>query len=216
MRRRSIELDVRPFGQPEAQCGNTSLRTVCWYHGLRRHPTIRELARLAHATSDGIDHADLVRAACKIGATVFSKSGGKLAELRWFLDQGLPAIIGWWSMDAGDLPFDPRWTLAERRLRDCGHFSVVAGMTDHTVRIVDPQWHQQKNGRLAVVGNVDVPRARFLGTWYDTDTSAFKLEKRWYMIVNFTGTRFADRIRGGRDHAPIRSSAASSRVPARS
>jgi len=206
MQRRSIELAVRPFGQPEAQCGNTSLRMVCWYHGLRRRPTIREIAQLAHTTSDGTDHAGLIRAARTLGATVFSKSGGKLSELRWFLEQGLPAIVGWWSMDAGDLPFDPRWTLAERRRRDCGHFSVVAGMTDHTVRIVDPQWYQRENHHLAVVGNVDVPRARFLATWYDTDTSAFTLVKRWYMVVNFAAMSFADRIPGGRDYAPIRSS----------
>lgn len=199
MQRRPIELDVRPFGQPEAQCGNTSLRMVCWYHGLRRRPTIAELARLASATNDGIDHGNLVSAACKLGATVFSKAGGTLAELRWFLERGLPAIVGWWSMSAGDRHFDPGWTRAERRRRDCGHFSVVAGMTDRTVRIVDPQWRLRDNGRRAVVGKVDVPRARFLATWYDTDTAAFALVERWYMIVNFAGATFADRVPGGRD-----------------
>jgi hypothetical protein len=185
---------------------------VCWYHGLRRHPTIRELARLANATIDGIDHGDLVRAACKLGATVFVKSGGKLGELRWFLDRGLPAIVGWWSMAEGDRPFDPRWGRAERRRRDCGHFSVVAGMTDRTVQIVDPQWYLRDNGHLAVVGKVDIPRARFLASWYDTDTPAFVRVKRWYMIINFSGMTFADRIRGGRDHAPLAGRAASNRA----
>lgn len=77
-------------------------------------------------------------------------------------------------------------------------------MTDRTVQIVDPQWYVRKNGRLAVVGKVDIPRARFLATWYDTDTSSFVVVKRWYMVVNFSGLTFADRIRGGRDYASER------------
>ena len=77
-------------------------------------------------------------------------------------------------------------------------------MTKTNVVIVDPQWTTGKNGRLRVVGQVHRPKREFLATWYDTDTAAYKLVKRWYMVVNFTGERFAGRIRGGIDRGASR------------
>lgn len=191
-----ILLPVRTYAQPEAQCGNTSLRMVCGFH--RVHATIRELATLAGTTSEGTNHKDLVEAATKKGATVFVKDHGTLDELRFFLEQGLPIIIGWWSMDRGDKHFDPSWDLPRRKAHDCGHFSVVCGISDKAVYVADPQ----QSGRGDVVGTTHKPRAKFLATWYDTDTAAYNKVERWYMVPNFTGARFAAKLAGGRDHAP--------------
>ena len=193
---RSILLPVRVFAQPEAQCGNTSLRMVCHYH--RVPATIRELAKLARTHELGTDHCGLVDAAAKKGATVFSKANGTLAELRFFLERDLPVLIGWWSMEPEDLHFDETWTLPQRRAHDCGHYSVVCGITPRSVVIADPQ-----QGDDGVVGVVHRPTKEFLATWYDTDTDRYERVDRWYMVANFRGERFASTIRGGRDRGPI-------------
>jgi hypothetical protein len=94
---RRIDLRVPVFGQREAECGNTSLKSVLWFLG--RRISARHLRALAGVTDDGVDHAPLVAAARCAGAAVFERSGGTISELRWFLAQGLPPIIGWWSQD---------------------------------------------------------------------------------------------------------------------
>lgn len=195
---KKILLPVRTFAQPEAQCGNTSLRMVFHFH--RVPATIRELGRLAKTDDSGTNHAQLVHAAVMKGATVFTKSHGTLTELRFFLEHGLPIIIGWWAMERGSKHFDPTWTLDERIANDCGHFSVVCGMSDRWVYIADPQ--QSEHG--GVVGITREPKKRFLETWYDTDTEAYEKVEGWYMVANFSGAKFAAHIPGGRDHSPLR------------
>jgi hypothetical protein len=119
-----IDLPVPVFGQREAECGNTSLKSVLWFLGKR--VSARYLGSLAGTNEQGTDHAQLVSAARRVGAAVFERADGTVKELRWFLARGLPSVIGWWSQEPGDAPFDDRWSLTERRDRDCGHFSVVS------------------------------------------------------------------------------------------
>jgi ABC-type bacteriocin/lantibiotic exporter with double-glycine peptidase domain len=192
-------LAVRPYGQPDgAQCGNTSLRMVLGFHNV--HATIRECKRLAKTDDSGTEHANLIEAARKKGATVFAKNGGTLSELDYFVKRGLPPIIGRWSMEPSDLHFDPAWTLPQREAHDCGHFSVVSGITKSQVVVTDPQW-EKVGRRWRIVGDVRLSKRAFLATWYDTDTPAYQLVDRWYMVLNFDGERFATRI-GGTDYAP--------------
>ncbi len=193
----TIVLDVPVFGQREAECGNTSLKAVLWHLG--RRVSAAELARLAGADRDGINHAGLVAAAGRAGAAVFERAGGSLAELRWFLGRGHPVIVGWWSLDPGDHHFDPAWSLAERRQRDCGHFSVVIGIDTTRLLLMDPQW-ERRGGRWRVVGRRWMPHATFRRAWYDTDTDAYQRVVRWYLVAHHSGERFAHRFGGGTDH----------------
>ena len=191
-------LEVPVFGQRDAECGNTSLKAVLWFHGARL--SARELGRLVGVSDEGTDHVGLVRGATAAGANVFERTGGTLAELRWFAERGYPAIVGWWSRDRGDGHFDPRWTLQERRARDCGHFSVVTEVTERRVGLMDPQWHLRRR-RWRVIGRTSMSRADFLAVWYDTDTPRYERVDRWYLVVNLDGLRFADRF-PGTDHLP--------------
>jgi hypothetical protein len=197
---RRIDLHVPVFGQREAECGNTSLKAVLWFLGNRI--SARRLRDLADVTDDGVDHAPLVAAARRAGAAVFERSGGTLAELRWFLTRGLPPIIGWWSQDVGDAPFDERWSLAERRARDCGHYSVVSGIESRRILLMDPQWHM-RGARRRVVGRRWLAIEELDRAWYDTDTPAFRQVERWYMVAHDGKTRFAPVLGAGADHPPL-------------
>lgn len=194
-------LEVPVFGQRDSECGNTSLKAVLWFHGLRL--SAQRLGRLVGVTEEGTDHAGLVRGALAAGAFAFERRNGTLAELAWFAGAGYPAIVGWWSREPGDAHLDPRWSLAERRARDCGHFSVVTEVTDRRVSLMDPQW-QLRRRRWRVVGRTSMPRADFLAVWYDTDTPRYRRVDRWYLVVHRDPVRFADRFPGGTDHAPGR------------
>lgn len=195
-----IDLRVPVFSQRKAECGNTSLKSVLWFLGKR--VSARQLGRLAGATADGIEHARLIEAARRTGFAVFARAGGTVDELRWFLARGLPAIVGWWSPGLGDAELDNSWSLAERRMRDCGHFSVVSGVDRERILLMDPQ-RRVRRGRLRVVGRRWMAIRTFCAAWYDTDTARYARVDRWYMVVHRGDQRFAAQLGAGVDHSPL-------------
>ncbi len=198
--RRPLVLDVPVFAQREAECGNTSLKAALWHLG--RRFSAAHLGRLAGLTPDGIDHGGLIDAARRAGAAVYARADGSLADLRWFVGRGLPVLVGWWSMGPDDAPFDPRWSRPERRARDCGHYSVIAGSDGPRLLLVDPQWTSAR-GRPRVVGRRWVAARQFDAVWYDTDGPGYRPVRRWLMVAHHGGERFAARRGGGRDHAAL-------------
>src|SRR5438552_294006 len=95
-------LDVPVVGQLTGfECGNTCLTAVARFFGRTADPAT--FAKLANTTSEGTDHAEMVEAAVASGATVFAKDSGTVDELARWVELGLPPIIGWWSMERGDV-----------------------------------------------------------------------------------------------------------------
>jgi len=174
------------------ECGNTALAAVLQYLG--KHYSVGQLAELANTRNVGTDHADMIAAAVKTGATVFARSGGgktALEEVVELISRGIPVICGWWSLEGVGLDYDPRWTLEERSARDCGHYSVLRGYTPSTLLFMDPQ-----------EGLREYADEEWLRVWYDTDTDAYELVTTWYMALNFEGLRFASELGAGEDFAP--------------
>ena len=194
---RRIRLEVPVFGQQEAECGITTLKSALWYLG--RHSSATGLARLAGANPDGIDHGALVRVAQLAGVSVFARAEGSIRELRWFLSRGLTPIVGWWSREPGDAHYDQSWSLAERRARDCGHYSVVCGMDANRIQMMDPQW-EVRRGRLRILGRQWMPTRQFRRVWYDTDSSAYRKVTGWYMVPHLSRDTFTTQIGGGKDY----------------
>jgi ABC-type bacteriocin/lantibiotic exporter with double-glycine peptidase domain len=176
---RRRRLDVPVFTQRAAECGNTSLKAVCWYHG--RRLSARRLGRLAGLTDEGIEHDGMVRAAEAAGARAIARAGATTAELGRWLDRGHPPIVGWWLRDPGDAHFDPRWPLRERKRRDCGHFSVVIGLDAGSIWLMDPTPH----GPAGRAGPRRLPLAEFTRCWYDTDGPGYDLVPRWFLVADF-------------------------------
>jgi ABC-type bacteriocin/lantibiotic exporter with double-glycine peptidase domain len=180
MSNESTALRVPVFGQRTAECGNTSLKAVCWFLG--RQFSARQLGRLAGLSADGIDHDGLVEAARATGARVVQRRGGSISFLRAALRDGLPPIVGWWSRDDEEPEFDQRWSLRERRANDCGHYSVVCGIDRARVELMDPQWGYRR-GSYGVIGRRWMPIKDFLRAWYDTDTERYIRVDRWSMTL---------------------------------
>lgn len=190
-------LPVPAFTQRAAECGNTSLKAALWYLGLRR--SAAELGRRAGTNAEGTEHAGLVAAALASGASVFERRGGTIAELRFFLARGLPLIVGWWARAPGEAHLDPSWPLAQRRARDCGHFSVVVGIDANRLALMDPD-PQLVGGRWRALPRRWTSLAQFRRVWYDTDTPAFRLVEAWYMVAHRSAERFAPQLGTGVDH----------------
>ena len=190
-------LHVPVIGQGSSfACGNTCLAAVVQYFGKPHSPA--ELAVLANTTKDGTDHAMLVAGAVATGATVFVKDKGTLDELATFVSCGLPVIVGWWSMDRGSEHFDTKWTLAQRKQRDCGHFSVIRGTTPAGFLFMDPQDDDDDH----TIGYCEKSATELEPLWYDTDGPAYEKVSRWYMVLNYAGRPFEKVVKGGRDHRP--------------
>lgn len=154
------------------ECGNTSLAAVARFFGRTCSPA--EFARLANTTHAGTDHENMIAAALATGASVFVKSCGTRDELRFFASRKLPPIVGWWSMEQGDAHYNPRWTRRVRRKKDRGHYSVVNGVSEDAVTLMDPE-----------DGDISIARATFDRIWYDTDTHRYTQVLRWYMVMNY-------------------------------
>ncbi|MBL0217212.1 MAG: C39 family peptidase [Myxococcales bacterium] len=168
-------LDVPVLRQATGyECGNTALASVMQYLGAPRSPA--EIAMLARTTPDGTDHANLVAAARATGATVIEKENGTLDEIAAFVARGLPVIVGWWPLGPGDEDWQPGWSPAERRARDCGHFSVIHGITATGVVLMDPE-----------VGSYELTFEAFDRAWYDTDTEHYVKVTRWYLVLDYAG-----------------------------
>lgn len=197
-------LDVMGFHQRAAECGNTSLKCVCWYHGKRY--SAKRLGELCGLTEDGIDHVPLAVGATRTGAHAFVKDEGSISELRRFLERGYPVIVGWWSIlpeeaEDGYLPFDASWDRDKRAEMDAGHYSVVHHITDEWVYLMDPQAFTV-DGETIKGGFRRMRIKTFLDVWYDTDGPDYEKVERWYLVVNYDGKTFADVVKGGKDYLP--------------
>lgn len=196
---RRIDLGAPELTQRAAECGNTSLKSALWHLG--RRVSAAELGRRAGLTDEGTDHAGLIAAARQSGAAVFARSGGSrktsLDELRWFLARRLPAVVGWWASGEGAPPFDPTWSLAQRRVRDSGHYSVVDAIDAARVGLMDPD-PELRDGRWRG-GRRWMSHADFDRVWYDTDTPRYLHVARWYLIVHDGAERFAPQLGAGTD-----------------
>ncbi len=164
-----LEVPVLRQDTPYA-CGTTALAAVLRYLGLKCSPAT--LTTLAGTTGDGTDHDKLVAAARASGVTAMAKDHGTIDELVALVARGLPVIVGWWTMGPEDQPFDPKWTVDERRARDCGHYSVIHGVTPTGLVMMDPE-----------EGRCELTDEAFDRVWYDTDTDQYVAVQRWYLVM---------------------------------
>jgi len=194
------------IGQRTAwECGNTVLTSVLQYH--RKPYSVDRLRELAHTKTTGTDHGNMIEAAMLAGANVFARANAgtrkSMHDLIYFIDRGLPVIVGWWSMWPGpkfgqyDVDFDKRWKKRERKRRDAGHYSVLRGYTPSTLLFMDPQdgYHGD------TIGYCEWADFEFTRLWYDTDTDDFEPVRNWYMVLHFEEEGFAKKLRGGKDYS---------------
>lgn len=139
-------------------CGPASLKILLAHYG--KDVAEQELKNLSNANPEtGTDHDGLMKAAKALGFKPTEKDNATLENLRQYVDNGVPVIVGWWSgeMDeAGD------------------HYSVVYEVTDQTVSMVDPQLG---------TGITTFYKDDFDQRWYDFDGPENVKVNHWLMVV---------------------------------
>lgn len=104
----------------DSLCGPACLRMVLAFWGIKK--TEQELALACnHTYEKGCQGEDMVSAARQFGFDAFIKNNSDVKELKGYVDLGIPIIVDWFC---GDLPE--------------GHSSVVVGVDDENVYMLDP------------------------------------------------------------------------------
>lgn len=169
-----MPIKLKHHRQTPGLCGPASLKILLTHFG--KEYSEKELAKLCNATIDfGTDHQDLVKAVKEIGAYCFTKENATIEDLKFFIKNDLPVIVGWWSED-GD------------------HYSVMYDINEENIYLMDPQIDAIKNE-----GNISMPTKNFLELWYDFEGKNNERKvSRWLMIVTFSPEKFA--VKGGAYH----------------
>jgi ABC-type bacteriocin/lantibiotic exporter with double-glycine peptidase domain len=162
------ELRLKTFLQSPGMSGPASLKIACAYFG--KEITEQRLAESSGATAEEhVGHANLIKAAQVIGATVHEMKDATIADIRRFVhERHLPVIVGWQS------PVIPGLTLHGGGKKPEKHYSVVSMITDSNVHMFDPN---VRTGRRRI------PRREFLDLWWDRETPTGPKSKRWLMAI---------------------------------
>lgn len=148
--------EIKFVRQREGLCGPTSLYMILKYYGIRT--PLKKVVEVSGATDEnGTDHYGIIRVIEKFG---FRYAGGERTTLGFIksaIRYGWPVIVGWWKVD-GD------------------HFSVVYGITDNKIYLIDPE-EEKTDGRICMSIN------EFLNVWYDTDGDRKGKIRRWAIAV---------------------------------
>lgn len=140
-------LKVLPFLQTTGHCGPASLKMALAYFGVDKSES--ELAKLSGATrSRGVEGADLVAAAKKLGFDAFVKDNSKITDIKKYLDLKIPVIVDWFS-------------------KDDGHYSVVVDMNEKNIYLQDPE----------IGGIKKMPLGTFKRVWFDFPGDLIKSPK---------------------------------------
>lgn len=137
-------IKLKPYSQTPGLCGPASEKMVMERYGVSASEA--ELAELAGASQEkGASPEGLVKAAKFKGFDTFLKTHSTINDLRYFIRRKMPVIVDWFCVD-------------------CGHYSVVADVTEKHVILVDPsprkflffRFHKRK-----------IPIKNFRTSWFD-------------------------------------------------
>lgn len=131
-------IPVPHFVQTPGLCGASALRSILSYWG--KEFSEQELAEKSNSSvEDGVEAPGLLEAAGLVGFKGFYHDDADLDDLRYFVDLGIPVIVDWWSTDSG-------------------HYSVVVGVDDDYVYMVDPNKDKHYSR---------IPLEKFKQNWFD-------------------------------------------------
>mgnify|MGYP001562672639 CR=1 FL=1 len=128
-------------------CGPATMKMLLDYFGVKKSE--KELARLMkHSPKRGTDEKDARRVAKKFGFKILIKNNSSFAEIKKWLDRGVPVIVDWFARGRNDYPY---LTVAE------GHYAIVVGLDKEYIYLQDPEI-----GALCKYKKED-----FLKVWFD-------------------------------------------------
>jgi len=162
-------LKLKIFEQTKTgYCGPAALKMAFWFYGLKASE--KELAKRAKTTQKmGTGPANMIRAVKSFDWHGFWKEGGKVEDLKYFIKQGKPVVVDWFSVDEG-------------------HYSVAVGLDKKFVYLADPEFGKTKR----------LPTRCFKNVWFDFEGPYTKHLKKchfgWLLVP--TPKRIRYKIRG--------------------
>ncbi|MFH1036623.1 MAG: cysteine peptidase family C39 domain-containing protein [Patescibacteria group bacterium] len=133
------EITLKPFRQTPGFCGQACIKMLVDHYdvGVSSEQGIAEISLATRET--GTSLKGIIRAANYFNLQVFVKDSSKIADLRYFIDRGIPIIVNWFQ-------------------EDDGHYSIAVGLDEEKIVIIDPgDDHHRKEMAINL----------FLGIWFD-------------------------------------------------
>ena len=151
-------LDVPKYKQTtDYTCGPACLRVVLAFYG--REVSEKEIAQQISTTHHGTPPSKLLEGAWSYGLKGRWRKNSSINDLRRYVEEGTPVIVNWFS-------------------HDDGHYSVVVGVDDKKVTLLDPE-----DGKLH-----SMPHEVFLRVWFDFPSPyikyRFQLRVRWMLPLS--------------------------------
>ena len=138
-------LPVPHVRETPGYCGPSSLRAVLLYYG--HDVSEKNLATMMGLDINGVTSEALVATAQKLRYEAFLHNNATFEDVQKWLGLQVPLIVDWFS-------------------EDDGHYSVLIGLDDHYVHLMDPQEDSQC---------IAMPREKFENLWFDfNDTPQHK------------------------------------------
>jgi ABC-type bacteriocin/lantibiotic exporter with double-glycine peptidase domain len=135
-------------------CGPASLKILLSYY--EREHSEAQLAKLCETTPDfGTTHAQMMAGAQALGAEIFAKDQATINDIRGFVEEETPVIVGWWSDDES-------------------HYSVVYEVGKFKIFMMDPDTES---------GIHIMPIEEFESVWHDTEGVSKEPITHWMMAI---------------------------------
>lgn len=141
------DIDIEPFVQTDdSRCGPATLKMVLNYYGIKASED--ELAKECnHTYKNGCKNSDMERVLNSYGFDVESKENGTIEEIKEWVDEGIPVIVDWFTGGVNPKNEDvPN-----------GHSSIVVGVDETHIRILDPEHGEIRN----------LKHEEFMRVWFD-------------------------------------------------
>lgn len=151
---------LTPYRQAQNLCGPASLKVLLAYYD-RQHSE-DDLAKMCKSTPEiGTTHAQLITGIKSLGAEVDARDKATIDDLRKYVEDDVPVIVGWWCED------EP-------------HYSVVYEVGKSRIFMMDPQTES---------GIRIMPLEDFEKVWHDMEGGKEKVERWMLAITNWKAPR---------------------------
>lgn len=140
-------LKVPPFKQTDdSRCGPAVVKMILAYNGIKA--TEDELCKLCnHSYEMGCSNEGMKKALESYGMKVKTKEDASLEDIKKYLDQKIPVMVDWFSNGVSK----------NTSAVPGGHASVVVGMDENNIYLLDPE-----NAQVRKLLQKD-----FMSVWFD-------------------------------------------------
>jgi ABC-type bacteriocin/lantibiotic exporter with double-glycine peptidase domain len=147
-------LNLKPFRQSPGFCGPASLKMVFDHFGTDFSEA--EIGKACNTTKEqGTNHVDMINGAKRLGFDPKAKDNATLADIRDWLNTGVPVVVGWWSTDED-------------------HYSVVYGIDEKNIYLMDPELDEGKR---------EMPLEEWDKVWFDFEGPLKYKVERWMLAA---------------------------------